>query len=81
MMTIMEPPIMLHEQCETQEENTEATIHLPSAKFDIVVNRIGSVGTDEDHEIAFSFNGSSCISEMVVSNKTDTTITKSNPSM
>ena len=73
-------PIVLHEQCQTQEENDEATIHLPCAKFDMMVNRI--CNDKQEPEIAISFNGTyKCASEIVVSNKTDSSITKSKPSM
>ena len=74
LMSVMHPPIAIHEQCETREMNLGATIHLPKAKFDIVVNHLGSSGKEE-HEIAISLNGNAyCTTAMVVSNKTNVSI-------
>ena len=80
-MSIMHPPIAIHEQCETREMRPDAAIHLPQAKFDIMVNQLGRSGKEE-HEIAISLNGSAyCNSAIVVSNKTNVAIPKKEPSM
>ena len=81
LIAIMHPPIAIREQCETRETNPEAAIHLPKAKFDIVVNHLGRSG-EEEYEIAISLNGNVyCDTAMVVSNKMDVTIPKNEPSM
>ena len=76
-------PIILHEQCQTQEMNKEEeSIHLPSARFDIVANRISEDKEKEDCQIAISFNGISEFTPVtVLSNKTNTMIKKGKPSM
>lgn len=61
---ILDPPYSVHEQCQTQEEKEEdCEIHLPAAKFDIMVCHPPST-EGVDHEIALVVNG----------NKTDATI-------
>ena len=73
-------PVVLHEQCQTLEVNEKATVHLPCAKFYMVVNQI--CNEQEEHQIAISFNGTyHFLPEMAVSNKTGSTITKLKLSM
>lgn len=40
-MSVVEPPFLLHSQCQTVEKYQDIQTHLPRAKFDIVINRVG----------------------------------------
>ena len=50
-------PWILHQQCETIEDPSETDIHLPVAKFDLMINHGLQPGTPASANVVIKVNG------------------------